>query len=92
MKMILRMHCGRFSCFSCLLFRHQLEEIYSTVLFQGNEEEQNSESTCLLVTGPNMGGKSTLMRQTGIILIMAQLVSLALFTVFSHGFLSTSLN
>lgn len=27
------------------------------------EEEEKGDATCVLVTGPNMGGKSTLMRQ-----------------------------
>ena len=32
----------------------------------------------MVVTGPNMGGKSTLMRQAGLITILAQLVSFLL--------------
>nr|XP_019947625.1 PREDICTED: DNA mismatch repair protein Msh6 isoform X1 [Paralichthys olivaceus] len=36
-------------------------------------DEERSQALCILVTGPNMGGKSTLMRQCGLVIILAQL-------------------
>uniref|UniRef100_A0A3Q1J9U2 DNA mismatch repair protein n=2 Tax=Anabas testudineus TaxID=64144 RepID=A0A3Q1J9U2_ANATE len=36
-------------------------------------DEGKGHASCVLVTGPNMGGKSTLMRQCGLVIILAQL-------------------
>ncbi len=48
--------------------------------YTGNEFIPNDVSIdtapCVVVTGPNMGGKSTLMRQTALIVILAQMVSM----------------
>ncbi|KAJ0066729.1 hypothetical protein NL108_002355, partial [Boleophthalmus pectinirostris] len=38
-----------------------------------DSDEEKSAASCVLVTGPNMGGKSTLMRQCGLVIILAQL-------------------
>ncbi|MBO6236920.1 MAG: DNA mismatch repair protein MutS, partial [Schwartzia sp.] len=54
--------------------RHPLvERILTQDLFVPNDAELNhEESEIMLITGPNMAGKSTYMRQTALIVLMAQ--------------------
>ena len=64
----------RAGCHPCIV------QTYTGDDFIPNDVIVNGEGTvdgctCIVVTGPNMGGKSTLIRQTGLILILAQLVS-----------------
>lgn len=48
-------------------------DIYIGCPGSSENEEENVNASCVLVTGPNMGGKSTLMRQCGLVIILAQL-------------------
>ena len=52
-----------------------MSQTYSGEDFIPNDVIIVDDRLCTVVTGPNMGGKSTLMRQTGLIVILAQLVS-----------------
>ena len=40
-----------------------------------NNNGNNDRASTMLITGPNMGGKSTLLRQTALCVILAQLGS-----------------
>ena len=51
--------------------RHLVVEQTSTSPFIANPLTLNSEQSMLVITGPNMGGKSTYMRQTALIVLLA---------------------
>ncbi len=56
--------------------RHPVVEQLSSEPFVPNDTVlDNGENRCAIITGPNMAGKSTYMRQTAIICIMAQMGS-----------------
>ncbi len=50
-----------------------LDELMKDPRYVSNSLKMNHEKDILLITGPNMGGKSTYMRQTALIVIMAQI-------------------
>ncbi len=54
--------------------RHPVIEVFSEEPFVPNSVYlNNSTDRLLIITGPNMGGKSTLLRQTAIVCILAQM-------------------
>lgn len=55
--------------------RHPVVEIVSGDLYVSNDCIMNKSASTLLITGPNMSGKSTYMRQIAIIVLMAQMGS-----------------
>ncbi|MEM7562949.1 MAG: DNA mismatch repair protein MutS [Pseudomonadota bacterium] len=55
--------------------RHPVVEQSQDQNFIANDLQLNPSTTMLLVTGPNMGGKSTYMRQTALIVILAYMGS-----------------
>lgn len=50
-----------------------LESVHAETPYIANSVIMPEETNVLMITGPNMGGKSTYMRQTVLILIMAQI-------------------
>ncbi len=52
--------------------RHPIVERVIGSAFISNETTLNNEQSLLVITGPNMGGKSTYLRQVALICIMAQ--------------------
>ncbi len=55
--------------------RHPVIEGLSDTPFVANDVQLNPEQRMLIITGPNMGGKSTYMRQIALITIMAYIGS-----------------
>jgi len=55
--------------------RHLVVEHVLTTPFVANDVEMDDETRMLIITGPNMGGKSTYMRQTALIVLLAHIGS-----------------
>ena len=53
--------------------RHIVVEQVSDIPFVANDVSFNQQRKMLIITGPNMGGKSTYMRQTALIVLLAHI-------------------
>lgn len=65
--------------------RHPVVEQVSSEPFVANDLQMSSERKMLVITGPNMGGKSTYMRQAALIVLLAQIGSFVPATSASIG-------
>ncbi len=65
--------------------RHPVIEQLLQERFIANSLQLNTEQNMLLITGPNMGGKSTYMRQTALIVLLAHLGSFVPATAVTIG-------
>jgi len=74
----LDLNCPRFVDEPCLRIdqgRHPVVEQVLTTPFVANDLGLDNSTRMLIITGPNMGGKSTYMRQTALIVLMAHIGS-----------------
>jgi DNA mismatch repair protein MutS len=55
--------------------RHPVVEHFSDTPFVANDTQLDDDCRLLLITGPNMGGKSTYMRQTALIVLLTHIGS-----------------
>lgn len=74
----LELRCPTFSTAPCLNItqgRHLVVEQVLQTPFVANDVVLEESPRMLIITGPNMGGKSTFMRQTALIVLLAQIGS-----------------
>ena len=65
--------------------RHPVVEQVLDTPFIPNDLTLNPEQSMLIITGPNMGGKSTYMRQTALVVLLAQIGSFVPATACTVG-------
>lgn len=65
--------------------RHPVVEQVAEHVFVPNDLEFDNERRILIITGPNMGGKSTYMRQTALIVLLAHIGSFVPATTANIG-------
>lgn len=74
----LDLHCPKFVKSPCLMIQNGRHPVVEQVLdapFVANDLTLNNQTRMLIITGPNMGGKSTYMRQAALIVLLAQIGS-----------------
>lgn len=74
----LNLNCPEFVKTPCLQIengRHPVVEQVLNAPFVANNLRLNDQTRMLIITGPNMGGKSTYMRQAALIVLLAQMGS-----------------